>query len=344
MEQYKSFLNYKIVFRCDSADIPEIGTGHLYRSIIIAKFLKKKFSLKSKEILFVVKNKGKYSKNLKILKKYNFQILKINSSIKNYSSKEIVLLRKIKANLLIIDRLGEVTKNFYVKIKDNYKKKIIIDDSSINRKLFDLSLNPLIQDVPIFKGCKIGYKYLILDILKKVKHKTKNSNNIFLFFGGFDKKNLTKKVFNVLKKINFKLNIYLPKIFKEKIYLNQSIHNVIFFKSEKYFLELEKANIAITAGGIGLFDAILKNKKVICIPQYKHQEINAKKIARTKAINFINSDDKNFASNLVNIFLKIYKDKKYNKKINTIQKTIINIKKVQNTLGQISKIYEKSKN
>ena len=184
-------------------------------------------------------------------------------------------------------------------------------------------------------------------------------------------------MFNVLKKINFKLNIYLPKIFKEKIYLNQSIHNVIFFKSEKYFLELEKANIAITAGGIGLFDAILKNKKVICIPQYgtphdiciphydqphdiciphcnaphnicipqyKHQEINAKKIARTKAINFINSDDKNFASNLVNIFLKIYKDKKYNKKINTIQKTIINIKKVQNTLGQISKIYEKSKN
>lgn len=344
MKQYKSFLNYKIVFRCDSANIPEIGTGHLYRSIIIAKFLKRKFSLKSKEILFVVKNKGKYSKNLTILKRYNFKILKINSSIENYSNKEIELLRKIKANLLIIDRLGKVTKNFYVKIKDNFKKKIIIEDSSIHRKLFDLSLNPLIQDVPIFKGSKIGYKYSILDILKKVNSKNKKNNNIFIFFGGFDKKNLTKKVFNVLKKINFKLNIYLPKIFKDSINLSQSIHNVNFFESDKYFLELEKANIAITAGGIGLFDAILKNKKIICIPQYKHQEINAKKIARTKAINFINSDHKNFSLNLVNIFLKIYKDKEYNKKINTIQKTIINIKKVQNTLGLISKTYEKSKN
>jgi spore coat polysaccharide biosynthesis predicted glycosyltransferase SpsG len=34
-----SFKN-KILFRCDAADIPEIGTGHLYRCLTIANFKK----------------------------------------------------------------------------------------------------------------------------------------------------------------------------------------------------------------------------------------------------------------------------------------------------------------
>ena len=165
MKKYKNFLRYKVVFRCDSADIPEIGTGHLYRSIIIAKFLKENFFLKPDQIVFIVKTNGKYLKDLNVLLKHNFKIIRLNSNIKDYSKEEANFLKKIKANLLIIDRLGKLTKTFYKTIKNNYRKKIIIDDSSINRKFFDLSLNPLIQNVPTFKGDKIGYKYLILDNL-----------------------------------------------------------------------------------------------------------------------------------------------------------------------------------
>ena len=137
MKKYKSFLNHKIVFRCDAANIPEIGSGHLYRSLIIAKFLKKKLSLNPKQIAFVVKIKGKFSKNLSILRKSKFKIIKIKSTIKDYSIEEGKELKKLKANMIIIDRLGKVRKNFYNSIKDSYKKKIIIDDSSIQRKLFD---------------------------------------------------------------------------------------------------------------------------------------------------------------------------------------------------------------
>ena len=82
MKKYKSFLNYKIVFRCDAADIPEIGSGHVYRCLIIANYLKKKFSLNSKQIVFVIKAKGKYSKNLEILKNHNFKTIEIQSKIK----------------------------------------------------------------------------------------------------------------------------------------------------------------------------------------------------------------------------------------------------------------------
>ena len=91
MKKYKSFLNHKIVFRCDAANIPEIGSGHVYRSLIIAKFLKKRLSLNPKQIVFVVKIKGEFSKNLSILRKSKFQIIKIKSTIKNYSIEVIDL-------------------------------------------------------------------------------------------------------------------------------------------------------------------------------------------------------------------------------------------------------------
>lgn len=345
MKKYKSFLNHKIVFRCDAANIPEIGSGHIYRCLIIAKFLKTKLSLDSKQIVFIVKTKGKYSKSLTILKRHKFKIIKIKSTIKDYSIEEAKKFNKLKANMIIIDRLGRVKKNFYNLIKDNFKKKIIIDDSSIERRLFDLSLNPLIQNVPAFKGEKVGYNYSILDIFKKINSKVKKDDkNLFLFFGGYDNKNLTQKVINSLEIIKIKLNIYLPLAYKQAIKIKKKKHNFIFFEPEKYFNELNKSNIAIISGGITLFDSILNKKKIICIPQYKHQELNVKKILKTKAINYLSSKNKNFDVNLVNLVLKIYKDKHYLKKINAIQRRIIDIKKVKNTLELFLKIYAKSKN
>ena len=73
-----NFFKHKVLFRCDAADIPEIGTGHLYRCLTIARLLKKKFRLKNKDIAFLVKSKNHYKKSLKILSYYKFKVIKIN--------------------------------------------------------------------------------------------------------------------------------------------------------------------------------------------------------------------------------------------------------------------------
>ena len=46
------FRRLKILFRCDAANVPEIGTGHLFRCITIARYLKSRFNLKYKDIFF----------------------------------------------------------------------------------------------------------------------------------------------------------------------------------------------------------------------------------------------------------------------------------------------------
>ena len=75
-----NFFKHKVLFRCDAADIPELGTGHLYRCLTIAKLLKKKFRIKNHDIAFLIKSENKYKKGLRILNYYKFKIVKIKST------------------------------------------------------------------------------------------------------------------------------------------------------------------------------------------------------------------------------------------------------------------------
>ena len=343
MKKYINTLKHKIIFRCDAADIPELGTGHLYRSLIIANYLKNKFSIRDEHIGFLIKTDGKYKKSIKILKNHKFTILKLNSKIKDYSKEEYLEFNKHKSNLLIIDRLGKINKNFFNKINNNFSKKIIIDDSSKYRDFFDLSLNPLIQNVKTLRNSKIGYKYLILQNYKRNKILVKN-NNIFMFFGGYDRKKLSLKVLKLLDCININLNIMIPTSYKEMTLNKKFNHKLIYFEPNQYLSKLYSSNIAITAGGIGLFDAILAKKKIICFSQYIHQEINTKKVDKLGAAKFFDINDRKIKIKFCNIFLETYNNKNYEKSVNNIQNQVINIKMLNETFNLISNIYEKSAN
>jgi spore coat polysaccharide biosynthesis predicted glycosyltransferase SpsG len=331
-----------VLFRCDAADIAEIGTGHVYRCLTIAQLLKKKFRLKNQDIAFLIKSKNKYKKGLKILSFYKFKIIKINDSkLKPNSIKEAKYLLKHPSKLLILDRLGKSNLNFFNLIKNSFNKKIIIDDSSKIRKCFDLSLNPLIHNVLKFKNSYIGFNYLFIPTLLIKKNFKVIKNNIFLFFGGYDKKNITIKILKILNNISFKLNIFIQTNLRKKINNISSKNSIFFFNHKNYLKTLKSSNIAITAGGMGLFDALYLNKKIICIPQYKHQEINAKKISIKKAISLIKIKDKNFKNKFNQLFFKIYKSKMKEKKLITLQKKIINISKLRKTSNLIFNLYDK---
>jgi spore coat polysaccharide biosynthesis predicted glycosyltransferase SpsG len=335
---------YKVLFRCDAANITGIGTGHLYRCITIAQILKKKYNLKFKDIAFAVQSEKKFKKSITILKKYKFKIVKIKkSSLKINSDQEANFLKKNPSNLIILDRLGKTNLNFYNKIKNSFYKKIIIDDISKYRKYFDLSLNPLNHNVQKFKNSFIGFDYLILpSISSKKNYKRINKKNILIFFGGYDAKNFTLKILKILNLMPFRLNIFLHNTFKKKITRSLKKNNLRFFNTQGYVKALNLANISITAAGIGLFDSIYFNKKIICTPQYKKQEINVTKESIKKVINLIKINDKNYEKKFYNTFLRIYNYQKASLIVNKLQKKLINKKKLDMTMKLIFKLYEKS--
>ena len=327
-----NFSKTKVLFRCDSGDVSQLGSGHLFRSITIAKFLKKKFKLKYKDIIFVTKTKKKFSKSSKILKNFNFKVFKIDTKIKNYSNKEAQILNRFKGKLVIIDRLGKVNIKFIHHGLKNFERKIIFDDSSIYRNHFDISFNPLITNVKKLKNNYIGLKKFISPIYFYKKKKIKPKNGVFIFFGNYDKNNILKKIF-----INnqYKQNIvfYLPETYKKVVKSLKIKNKIYFFKMDKFYYYMQKSKFVVVSGGMTVFDALYMNKKIICIPQYRHQFDNLYSNKIQNNLILLKYGQKKFKSEFSKFFEKMIISKIKIKKRNQI----INRKNMSITLNSIGK-------
>lgn len=309
---------YSYVFRVDAGNIPELGTGHLFRCITIYNYLLKK-GLKKKELQFLIKSKNKYSLAKKILNQKKINFISIDEDIKDFSKRELNILTTIKSKVIIFDRLSKINHFFLSRLKTNYKKIIGIDIKKENNLKLDLYLNPLQNKFSQKKKIK-NYKNNILPSIFYKNHKDieKKKLNLFTFFGGFDFKKINKKVGSIAK------------------IKDLNIHN----SKKNFYQNLNKANIVICSGGLTVFDAIYFNKIIIAIPQYKHQLINLNCLSKEKVC-FMIKIDKNFEKKFFNKVKEILSlSLKEKNLIYSKQKKIIYYKSQINILN---KIYDCSK-
>lgn len=335
-------MNKKIIFRVDAAKLTAIGTGGLYRSIFLAKLLKKKYNLKRDNLIFLSKIENEFSVAKKILVQNKIKYQKINYNTLDYSNEEHAEIIKHRSDMLVIDKyMRKIPKKFIIDLKKKYKKIILIDDVSKFRNIADLSLNPMSYKVPKLKNQKKGFQYNLLPsynfIKKKIINDKINSFSIFIFFGGYDKKKLTLKVIKKLIPLNKGIKFFVNESYK--IYLSKKyIKQINFFNYRDHYKKLYLSNLSINNGGLGMMDAILFKKPTICIPQYKHQMINIKKLQKAKVIyeGKIKEFDK-----VIKIIKKI-KDKKISlSKLKFRQNNIISLNSISRTLKLIFKTYEK---
>lgn len=205
-----------LIFRCDAGYVERIGTGHLFRSITIAKLLIKKFDIPRKKVVFITKTKNKFSIAKKILKENKFQGISIKEDAENKD--EFSVLKKLKSTLLIIDKYRTKNTKYLNKLNKNFKKIILLDAIKYENKNA-LYINSLLQDVNKNKIKHVGFKYLICpSFLKNSKSKTnKKIRKIFLFFGGYDNKNIMEKIIKYFVIKDLEYILYVPELLKKKI-------------------------------------------------------------------------------------------------------------------------------
>jgi len=335
-------LKTEILFRSEAGNVTEVGTGHLFRSITIAKILKKKYNLKKKQIKFITKNEKNFKISSKILRQNNiyFKIYK-DRLLKENSLSEIDILKKNPAKLLIIDRWGNTEKKTILKIKKYFHKIILFDDKCKHSK-YNLKVNALInnkkdKNIKKFKSLIIPSYLYKKFIKKKIK---KNVKNIFLSFGGYDKNGFKKKILKIFKKSELNLNLFIPSslIKKTKIIKHRKL-NIIYFKNKDFYKYLNMSDISIVSGGLTQFDSLLFRIPTICLPQYNHQLINAKIINKFKSNLIINPN--NIEKSLMYNFNNLYKSYGKRKKLIKNGKKIVNLNNMKNIINKIFKIYEK---
>ena len=277
---------FSVIFRCDAGYVKRIGTGHLFRSITIAKLLIQKFNIPKKKIVFITKTKNKFSIAKKILKENNFQNISIKENAGN--TDEYLILKKLKSSLLIIDKYRTKNTKYLDKLDKNFKKIILLDAIKHENKNA-LYINSLLQNVNKNKIKHVGFKYLICPSFLENNRSIikKEIKRIFLFFGGFDNKNIMKKIIKYFVIKNFKYQLYVPESLKKLYFKNKKIK---YYKNSNIYNFLSSSDLAITSGGLIMFDAINLKKPLIAIPQYMHQKLNIKKLSKKNCLIHLNLD------------------------------------------------------
>ena len=334
----------KITFRCDGAALPEIGTGHVRRDIVIANMLVKKKVCLSKEISFVTRRLGPFKLGFDLVKKAGYYVESIEDKHLQWNSKkEADSISKLKSDIIVLDRLS-TTGNWMSHLKGKFKTLVSMDDIGSGAATADIVINGILHDLPSKKNRYIGYKYLFLEnkYFSLKKNNNKKVNNIVVSFGGYDKRNLAtfflKSLLNknCLLKKNLNIDLLVGetdhktinswKILIKNILADHKIKiNLLIFPLD-YFKRLSRADLAIVSGGLTVFDTISRGIPVIGLPQYKHQlktliNLERKNVIKLGSLgmkldkeNFINLINKMITSLEDRVFLSKNSKKLFDKK------------------------------
>lgn len=295
----------------------ELGLGHVYRCLNLAK------CLKNHNLSFLIEDFGGVEK---IIKQAGFtQIFKLPKNV-DYAldiKKAIEIINQNNIDKVIVDKY-KIKLNYLNKIK-NHCKLIVISD--LNRIDFpgDLVINGFIG---LRDGVRknrygvqtlTGVKYQVINKKFKTIKKSKKKFGLVTTFGGFDEHGISNIVLKEIVRIkpNYKTKIILGPATKKikKLSPLESKFLTIVKKSNDMQKEIVSSKVGLCSGGITSYEFASQKIPFGIICQEKHQLITAKEWQKKKiAINLglINSKTpQNFRKFLDNISSKkIFKSKK----------------------------------
>ena len=203
-----NFLKTKFIFRCDAGNIPEIGTGHVSRCLLIAKSLIKENVCCKDEIIFATRKDGPFSLGFKTINESKFRAVCTEDNFLIPNSKiESETLSEHCHGVIILDRLKTESK-FIKNLRLKGNKVLTLDDQGSGAIEANLSINAILDPIKFKKNILTGYKYLVIDennISGNLKSKINSDNKfkIFASFGGYDHFGYLEKILKMIEK-----NIY----------------------------------------------------------------------------------------------------------------------------------------
>jgi UDP-2,4-diacetamido-2,4,6-trideoxy-beta-L-altropyranose hydrolase len=240
-------MNYKTVIINVDGD-NQIGLGHVYRAINLAKALKK---IKIKVFFITKSNIVK-----KLAPKHNVILLTKTSSLEK-------IISEIKPNVIVIDKLHEQSK--MIKSFKKFAKVIAIDYIGENKSLLDIGIN-MLYPISGIKNCNSysGLEYSILNQRfqnEKPIRINKTAKRLLIIQGGSDTPCFTPRILGALNDLDLdiKITIVLGPAFKcwnklDKAKRNSEKPHKIFHNVKNMNSLMKTHDIAITGGGMTLLE------------------------------------------------------------------------------------------
>ena len=336
----------KILFRVDS--YPEIAIGHLARCINLGKTLEELgnqitiISYKDSETQARLNNSG-----------LKFYLLdhKINNKDFIRLEKSLISKYKVDADLLIVDSY-KVDSKYFNEMKFLYPIVVYLDDLGLDFNI-DMVINPsckLNSKDYIAPIALCGADYLILDSEYKLgRTKIIQDLTILITFGGIDHYDLTSTLIPLIENINnkIKLNIligpYYDNVHQIKLAAQKSKLKINFFEGVTNISSvILKSNLAITAGGVSVYELVAMSTPSIGIALWDNQKANIECLGAHEAIiPLFYSESQEFSNELINSLEKLILHSNLQEKMSNIARSIVDGKGTERISKIINQEYGK---
>jgi spore coat polysaccharide biosynthesis predicted glycosyltransferase SpsG/GNAT superfamily N-acetyltransferase len=275
----------KYLYRCDAGEVPEIGTGHLRRGLLLARELKQRYGI---ETSFLIRENVMAAE---MVRNSGFSLFTLEGSDDEIRT-TLQVISEYQPDVFVLDRLDSEIP--YVKsLKDTGVFVFTMEDHGSGADSADVVIN-VINAFQWDRNGKTPYtgpSYMVLPPVEPSSRTYKDrAETIFLSFGGYDHLDLTTKTLKALKDLDQSLRIIVvmrrgsPNSGRVEEFIREEVPGVEIFFDVKVMSELiREADLALVCGGLTLFEAMLFGLPSIVIAQYDHQLKTAEGAASRKA-------------------------------------------------------------
>lgn len=281
----------RVVIRADAGAVPEIGTGHVVRSLELAKGLPQADGFRDSDVLFATRRHSPFDLGSELIADAGFECIS-DAGLEPNSISEFESIAEARPDVVILDRLA-TSSEFVTRLKNEGIFVVTFDDLGPGQKYADVAIHALLQDVEARPNVFIGYEYLILPSRSAgVSKVTEPVSRVFISFGGFDQRGLVNAMLDTLPSIPLSVEYDIvvgiqgheqdngyceaAQVVREKTNKEVRLHS----RPKDFESILRNSDLAIVSGGMTAFECARFGVPAIGLPQYEHQLENLRRLER----------------------------------------------------------------
>lgn len=271
----------RILFRADAGTVPEVGTGHMVRSLTFARALRERLPGRNLEVIFATRGDENFTMGRAMAVDAGFEC-RAEAGLEPNSPSELEALASTRADVVIMDRLA-TSSELVLGLQEAGSAVWTFDDLGKGRRHADVAINALLQDVEDEPHVHVGYDYLILPSRHAApRHPRSAVSRVFACFGGFDARGLSPLVLEALGQVAAPLECDLVvgqvtaptfQRYREVARrLEASVGHVVrLHRGLELSRVMQASDLAIVSGGMTAFETARFGIPAVGLPQYEHQ-------------------------------------------------------------------------
>lgn len=254
--------------RCDAGPVPERGTGHLVRDLLLAAALRERGA----EVSLC----GRYDEYAS--DRIRAAGLPFEEARPDEAESELLHRAVIRRepDVLVLDLLGTEVEDVAA-VHDLVPVIVTFDDQQSGARLADMAINPIVGG----EGPYSSYDHLVLSAPEPKPVETDQRPHVVVSMGGHDHRQIGPKLAAGLAQ---RIDADITLIVSARQPASELDGVTVVQEPPNFSTLLQSADVAVLNGGLTLLEAVANGIPAVAVPQYPHQAATIKRLSQRGAV------------------------------------------------------------